>query len=128
MDLFYGLFQAMVLGYCKEYSCCNGSTESCYSGNCLCDCKNGNCKKCNGDWSGDTCEISPCETNRCLNGGKCHVSLTEKFYCKCAKGWFGKNCERKMDGRPKDIKRKHFLYSENSYISNFDLTNHSKGL
>ena len=43
--------------------------------------------------SGSDCEITPCTTNPCKNGGVCDFDSSGNFSCSCLEGYFGNTCE-----------------------------------
>ncbi|XP_071818340.1 uncharacterized protein [Apostichopus japonicus] len=46
-------------------------------------------------YTGENCDMSPCTSDPCLNGGTCYDtnSITTPFYCACARHYSGPRCE-----------------------------------
>ncbi|VDK78277.1 unnamed protein product [Litomosoides sigmodontis] len=94
----------------KNKGCANGGTCVESTGNCLCPpASTGQCVIKNGlavcvcpvGNLGEFCEIADvCETNPCMNGGKCllDVTTTSNFKCICDERFSGTRCELAVHG------------------------------
>ncbi|XP_022081481.1 fibropellin-1-like isoform X2 [Acanthaster planci] len=80
--------------FCSQDPCQNGGT--CYTG------LNSYVCVCPSRYSGSNCEtflddsdysITPCTSSTCSNGGICYTGPNGSFFCKCATGFRGTNCE-----------------------------------
>ena len=47
---------------------------------------------CKEGYSGEFCEITPCSSQPCLNGGQC-LFYENSYICNCQNGFTGDNCE-----------------------------------
>ncbi|CAG5110604.1 Oidioi.mRNA.OKI2018_I69.chr2.g4988.t1.cds [Oikopleura dioica] len=65
---------------CLKSCGCENDSENLYE----CSCKTG--------FSGENCEITPCDSNPCKNGGKCKIE-GNSFLCRCPYGYSGEHCE-----------------------------------
>lgn len=78
--------------------------------------ENGKCL-CRHSYSGDLCQYKDhCSTDEdCANDGKCvkESHAVVRRTCYCAFGYFGQNCNRAFDEKPKDDKCFNYNYPEN---------------
>jgi hypothetical protein len=65
-------------------TCCHGRGE--------CESASGKCVSCAGEFTGERCEIDPCQANPCGHGDCATVGFNHS--CTCHLGWDGDACER----------------------------------
>ncbi|CAH1245919.1 NOTCH1 [Branchiostoma lanceolatum] len=86
----FNYYQRLGLDFCATVLCAHGScTNEPDRYRCTCD----------PGWGGSHCDadINECDSNPCLNGGRCTQGTPGTYGCTCTVGWTGNNCEQDVD-------------------------------